>query len=56
MNTHLMHLSMISGVKNMLCAGTVNSYPKKIPIPWKEKNYWDGFPEPLVQHMLSQKK
>ena len=56
MNTHLMHLSMISGVKNMLCAGTVDSYPKKIPIPWKEKNYWDGFPEPTSSAYAFSKK
>ena len=56
MNTHLMHLSMISGVKNMLCAGTVDSYPKKIPIPWKEKDYWDGFPEPTSSAYAFSKK
>lgn len=56
MNTHLMHLSMISGVKNMLCAGTVDSYPKKTPIPWKEKDYWNGFPEPTSSAYAFSKK
>ena len=56
MNTHLMHLSMISGVKNMLCAGTVDAYPKKISLPWQEKDFWDGYPEPTSSAYAFSKK
>ena len=53
MNTHLMHLSMISGVKNMLWEQRF--YPKKYQFHGKKKITGMGSQNPLVQHMLSQK-
>ena len=34
-----------AGVKKMVSVGTVGSYPKSAPIPYKEKDYWNGLPE-----------
>ncbi len=33
------------GVKKFVCVGTVCSYPKFSPIPFKEEDFWKGFPE-----------
>ena len=44
-NSYLMHYSMLSKVKKFVCAGTVDSYPKKITPPWSENDLWNGFPE-----------
>lgn len=33
------------GVKKILTAGTICSYPKFTPVPFKEENLWDGYPE-----------
>jgi GDP-L-fucose synthase len=46
MNTHLMHYSIINGVKKFISAGTVDSYPKKAKFPLKENDFWNGYPEP----------
>jgi GDP-L-fucose synthase len=46
MNTHLMHHSTINGVKKFISAGTVDSYPKNAKFPLKEKDFWNGYPEP----------
>lgn len=29
----------------LIAVGTVCSYPRNCPIPFREENYWDGFPE-----------
>ncbi len=36
---------MLAKVKKFVCAGTVDSYPKKIAPPWSEDDLWNGFPE-----------
>lgn len=33
------------GVKKILTAGTICSYPKFTPVPFKEENLWEGYPE-----------
>jgi GDP-L-fucose synthase len=45
MGVQLMDLSFISGVKKFVNIGTVCAYPKFSPIPFKEENLWDGYPE-----------
>lgn len=34
-----------AGVKKFVQLGTICSYPKFTPIPFKEENLWDGYPE-----------
>lgn len=34
-----------AGVKKFVAVGTVCSYPKFTPVPFKEENLWNGYPE-----------
>lgn len=45
MNTQLMEAARREGVEKFVGIGTVCSYPKYTPIPFKEENLWDGYPE-----------
>ena len=45
MGLHLIHEAMEAGIEKMLVVGTVCSYPKFTPVPFKEEALWDGFPE-----------
>lgn len=45
MGTHLIEESRKSGVKKFVAIGTICAYPKHTPIPFKEKNLWEGYPE-----------
>jgi len=36
----------LSGVKKLIIIGTVCSYPKLTPVPFKEEDLWNGYPEP----------
>lgn len=38
--------SRMAGVSKIVNIGTVCSYPKITPVPFKEENLWDGYPEP----------
>ena len=33
------------GVKKFVCIGTICAYPKYTPVPFKEENLWNGYPE-----------
>lgn len=54
----LMEVARREGVKKFVSLGTVCSYPKLTPIPFKEENLWNGYPEEtnapygLVKKML----
>jgi GDP-L-fucose synthase len=45
MGTSLMHEAYRAGVQKFVTIGTVCAYPKIIPIPFKEDDLWDGYPE-----------
>jgi GDP-L-fucose synthase len=45
MGAHVLEQSRIRGVDKLVIAGTVCAYPKLTPVPFKEENLWDGFPE-----------
>jgi len=45
MGLHLIEESRIYGVKKFVQIGTVCSYPKFTPVPFKEENIWNGYPE-----------
>ena len=33
--------------QGIISTGSVSSYPMKTPLPLKEKNLWDGYPEEI---------
>jgi GDP-L-fucose synthase len=45
MGVQLMHEAWKSGVEKLLAVGTICAYPKFTPLPFKEENLWDGYPE-----------
>jgi GDP-L-fucose synthase len=45
MGAHLLEQSRIRGVAKLVIAGTVCAYPKFTPVPFREENLWDGYPE-----------
>ena len=45
MNTQLMEAARQEGVEKFVGIGTVCSYPKYTPVPFKEENLWNGYPE-----------
>jgi GDP-L-fucose synthase len=45
MGLHAIEASRIAGTEKFVCAGTVCSYPKFTPVPFREENIWDGYPE-----------
>ena len=45
MGVQLMEQSRLRGVSKFVTAGTICSYPKFTPVPFKEENIWDGYPE-----------
>jgi GDP-L-fucose synthase len=45
MGIQLMEAARLEGVKKFVAVGTVCAYPKLTPVPFKEENLWDGFPE-----------
>lgn len=45
MGVQLFHEAYLAGVKKFVTIGTVCAYPKIIPIPFKEDDLWNGYPE-----------
>ena len=45
MGVQLMHESYIAGVDKFVAVGTICSYPKFCPVPFKEADFWNGYPE-----------
>ena len=45
MGTQLIHAAYEAGVKKFTCVGTICAYPKFTPVPFKEDDIWDGYPE-----------
>lgn len=45
MGTQLIHAAYQAGVQKFVCVGTICAYPKFTPVPFKEENLWDGYPE-----------
>jgi GDP-L-fucose synthase len=35
----------IAGLEKFVCAGTICSYPKFTPVPFREEDFWNGYPE-----------
>ena len=45
MGVPLMHESWKIGVKKFVAIGSICAYPKFTPIPFREENLWNGYPE-----------
>ena len=45
MGVQLMHRAWETGVEKFVAIGTICAYPKFTPVPFKEENLWDGYPE-----------
>jgi len=45
MGAHVLELSRISEVRKTVIAGTVCAYPKFAPVPFREEDLWNGYPE-----------
>ena len=45
MSVQLMEQGRLSGIEKFVAIGTICAYPKFTPVPFKEENLWDGYPE-----------
>ena len=45
MGVQLIHEAWLHGVEKFVALGTICAYPKFTPIPFREENLWDGYPE-----------
>jgi GDP-L-fucose synthase len=45
MGTQLIHAAYLAGVSKFVCVGTICAYPKFTPVPFKEEDLWEGYPE-----------
>ncbi|HZJ23919.1 MAG TPA: GDP-L-fucose synthase, partial [Anaerolineales bacterium] len=45
MGVPLLHQAWEKNVEKFVAVGSVCSYPKYTPLPFKEENLWDGYPE-----------
>lgn len=45
MGLNLIEAARVTGVEKFLQAGTVCAYPKHTPVPFREDDLWNGFPE-----------
>jgi GDP-L-fucose synthase len=45
MGTQLIHAAYQAGVEKFTCVGTICAYPKFTPVPFKEDDIWNGYPE-----------
>jgi GDP-L-fucose synthase len=45
MGAHVLELARQHGVAKLVVAGTVCAYPKNTPVPFREDELWNGYPE-----------
>ncbi|BAZ81846.1 GDP-L-fucose synthase [Sphaerospermopsis kisseleviana CS-549] len=45
MGTQLIHAAYQAGLEKFVCVGTICAYPKFTPVPFKEEDLWNGYPE-----------
>ena len=45
MGTHVLEQSRLAGVRKLVLLGTICSYPKHTPAPFREEELWNGYPE-----------
>jgi GDP-L-fucose synthase len=47
MGIQVLEQARLAGVAKVVAIGTVCSYPKFAPIPFREDDFWDGYPEEI---------
>lgn len=45
MGVQLLHEAWRAGVEKFVAVGTICAYPKHTPVPFKEEDLWNGYPE-----------
>jgi len=45
MGTQLLHEGYLRNIEKFVAIGTICAYPKFTPVPFKEDNLWNGYPE-----------
>jgi GDP-L-fucose synthase len=45
MGAQLMHEAMLRKIEKFVALGTICAYPKFTPVPFKEEDLWNGYPE-----------
>jgi GDP-L-fucose synthase len=45
MGAQLIHAAYQANVKKFVCVGTICAYPNFTPVPFKESDLWNGYPE-----------
>ena len=45
MGLNVIEASRVAGIEKFVCAGTICSYPKFTPVPFREEDFWNGYPE-----------
>ncbi len=45
MGAHILEQSRLHGVDKLVVIGTICAYPKFTPVPFKEEELWNGYPE-----------
>jgi GDP-L-fucose synthase len=45
MGAHMLEQSRLHGVGKLVIVGTVCAYPKHTPVPFREEELWNGYPE-----------
>ena len=45
MGTQLLHEAYLRNVEKFIALGTICAYPKFTPVPFKEEDIWNGYPE-----------
>src|SRR3984885_6385356 len=45
MGLNLIEAARVTGIEKFVCAGTICSYPKFTPVPFREEDFWNGYPE-----------
>jgi GDP-L-fucose synthase len=45
MGLNVIEAARITGIEKFVCVGTICSYPKFTPVPFREEDFWNGYPE-----------
>ena len=45
MGLNAIEVGRLVGLEKFVCAGTICSYPKFTPVPFREEDFWNGYPE-----------
>src|ERR1035437_2780965 len=43
MGLNVIEAARITGIEKFVCAGTICSYPKFTPVPFREEDFWNGY-------------